>query len=264
MKKHLFSGVLLSAIFLAVSSLYAAEVAYVEGKVEVQSTVEKLWKKAEVGMQVNIGDSIRTARRSKADIILDREKKQSIRVEEQTMVVLNSTSAEQINRLDLSEGKIYADVEQLVSGSSFEVTTPSGVAGVRGTALSVDSNSRRDEIVAYKDSIFVKAYDANKNLISDIVVPEGFKTIVGRFEKAGDLTKLIPGEKREGNRVIEKLSGLFEEELLQKAQEAVELIEDKTEENKNQIEEHGTEKEILDRHQEEEQQGGGEVGGGEY
>jgi hypothetical protein len=210
--------------------------------------VEKVWKKAELGMQVNIGDSVRTARRSKADIILDKDKQQAISIEELTLVVLNSTSPGQINRIDLSQGKIYADVEQMMAGAGFEVTTPSAVAGVSGTKLSVASNSKRDEIAAYKDSISVKTFDANRNLISDVMVTEGFKAVVGRFEAAGALTKLIGGEMRNGNRIMERLSDHMRggsADKLQGADEKAGLIKGLSEETKKQIEERKTE-EILE------------------
>jgi len=185
MKKYqiLVSGaMLLFGIFAAMTVSRAAQLINVEGSVQVQSPGDNEWKKAENGMQVNIGDSIRTARRSKADIALDAEKKNTIALAEKTLVVLNSASADSIDRLDLSRGRVYSNMEGIKSGLSFEVNTPSAVAGVRGSSYMVYAERDEDEVSAYKDTVFIKAFDADKHQISEIMLPEGFKTFIGRFE----------------------------------------------------------------------------------
>jgi hypothetical protein len=176
------SGILFFSIFAVMMPSRAAVLIHVEGNVQVQPPGDEGWKKAEDGMQVNIGDSIRTARHSKADIALDAEKKNIIALGEKTLVVLNSASADTIDRLDLSRGKVYSNMEGIKSGLSFEVNTPSAVAGVRGSSYMVYAEKDEDEVSAYKDTVFIKAFDADKNQISEIMLPEGFKTFIGRFE----------------------------------------------------------------------------------
>ena len=177
-------------VFGIISSLHAAEIIFVEGSVQVQIGQQDEWRKAERGTHVAIGDKIRTARHSRADVSLDEEKKNTIRIDPKTMVVLSSANPGLIDRLDLSRGKVYAKVENIKSGLSFEVKTPSAVAGVRGSAFSVYAERDADEIKAYKDSAFVQAYDADGNLIMEIRVPEGFKTYVERFEGPGFLSQI--------------------------------------------------------------------------
>ena len=173
-----------------ISALYAGEIIYVEGSVQVQSGQQESWSKAEKGTKVNIGDKIRTARHSKADVALDDEKKNTIRIDPKTMVVLNSANPGLIDKLDLSHGRVYAKVENIKSGMAFEVATPSSVAGVRGSAFGVYAERDEDEIQAYKDSTFVQAYDANGKLITEMTLPEGFKTFVDRFEGPGSLIQV--------------------------------------------------------------------------
>ena len=83
MKKYqilVLGVILLLGIFAAGTLLRAAEIIYVEGSVQVQSPEDKVWKNAEKGMSVAIGDSVRTARHSKADIAVDPAKKNTIRL----------------------------------------------------------------------------------------------------------------------------------------------------------------------------------------
>lgn len=264
MKKYGVLSVVLLAIFMIslvfMGILQAAEVAYIEGNVQVQPVSEKTWKKAELGMQVNIGDSIRTARRSKVDIILDKARKHSIRVEGNTLLVLNSSYPGAINKIDLSHGKVFADVEQVMAGFNFEVTTPSSVAGVRGTGYSVDSIQRRDEVAVYKDAAYVQTFDAQRNLIAETNIPEGFKTQIERFEAAGSLTEVTVREMDRWTEVKQDLSQRVEEgpakqeeqkkeepkseieQQVQQVQDTVELSTDKTTESKQQSEEREGEK----------------------
>lgn len=267
MKRHLVLSGLVSAVLLVVgfiSPLQAAEIGYIQGRVEVQTSQDKTWKAAEEGMTLNIGDSVRTARRSKTDIVLDQANKQVIRLEQLTMVILNSTQADKINKLDLSEGKIYAEVAQVGAGMSFEVTTPSAVAGVRGTGWSVASSGNRDTVSVFKDSVNVQSFDANRSLLSNIVVNEGFKTDIDRFGAAGELTKLAPNEMREWREVQGDLAdrvsegagaGDLSSNTGADAQQAIEVTEDATQDQKAVIEERGTEQ-ALDELR--------ELGGGSY
>lgn len=193
MKKYqilVLSIMLFFGVIGAWANSRAAEIIFVRGNVQIKSPGDEDWKKAQAGMQVNIGDSIRTARNSKADIVLDDEKKNTLALGEKTLIVLNSASAGTIDRLDLSHGRVYSNMEGIKSGLSFEVNTPSAVAGVRGSTYMVYAERDEDEVSAYKDTVFIKAFDADKNQISEIMLPEGFKTFIGRFEAPSALLQI--------------------------------------------------------------------------
>lgn len=187
MKRHPLltaAGVLLLAV-AGIAAARAAEIVYLEGNVQVQSAADKEWRKAEKGMTVNVGDSVRTARHSKVDIALDAEKKNTIRLDEKTLGVLNSVTADTIDRLDLARGRVYSNMEGIKSGMSFEVNTPSAVAGVRGSRYMVYSERDSDEVSAYQDTVYLRTYDADNNLLAETMLPEGFKTFIERFELPG-------------------------------------------------------------------------------
>ncbi len=229
MKKSALVAVLFVLFFVVafVSVLQAAMITNLEGNVQVQSAADKSWTKAKVGMAVNIGDSIQTARSSMADVALDESNKNTIRVDESTLVVITSSNAADINKLDLSHGKVYANVEEVKAGLGFEVKTPSAVAGVRGTGLSVESSQRRDEVAAFKDSVFVKSFDSQGRQIDEITIPEGFKAMVERFEKAGELSKLSEDEMDRFNNMKEGRSG--QSSVEQRAEKVAEIQKNTTE-----------------------------------
>ncbi len=246
---------LASCVIGFISILQAAEIVFTEGSVQVQSA-DKEWKKAEAGTIIAIGDSIRTARRSRCDVALDDEKMNTLRIAEQTLVVLNSTEPGMINKIDLSNGKIYSNVENIREGMAFEVSTPSAVAGVRGTGWSVESTKQNDEVATYKDMVTVQSFDANNNLLSETTVPEGFKTIIERFQEAGALIQLSLQEmqqwtsiRQEVNQNIQNMpvGGKEEDENMRKLDETISLqqdVMDELGETKDQVEDQQTDENL--------------------
>jgi hypothetical protein len=220
----------------AKSLLRAAEIIYLEGNVQVQPDGEEEWKKAEKGMKLNMGDSIRTARHSKADVALDEAKKNTIRIDPKTMIVLNSSMPGSIDRLDLSRGRVYSNLENIKAGLDFEVSTPSTVAGVRGSSYSVYSERDEDEVHAYKDDVYIKTYDADKKLLSESMLPEGFKTFIERFDTPGAITQITNSEFSRSDAVTEDLSSRAEGRANVRAEReaAAKAKEEKTKEEKAQ------------------------------
>ncbi len=209
MKKHYIPLIFL-VLFFGISGfitfLRAAEIIYIEGTVQVQTAREETWRNAVKGMKVNIGDSIRTARHSKADVALDETKKNIFRIDPKTLVVLDSVSVGMIDRIDLSRGKVYSNLESVKAGLTFEVTTPSAVAGVRGSSYSVYTERDTDEVHAYKDSVFVQTFDVDKYMSSELTLPEGLKTFVERFETAGMLAQESEREFERFDRIMEEIT----------------------------------------------------------
>ena len=254
MKKGiLFVLVWLFALAGFFSFVYAAQIVDIVGKVQIQPVSSTSWTSAKTGMKVSIGDKIRTARRSEVRIALDEAKKNFISVSELTLVVLNSTVPGEINKFDLSGGKLYAKVEKVKAGATFEVTTPSAIAGVRGTAWSVDSKNDRDIVAVYESKVFVQAFDKNKNLISEITVPEGFKTIIERFGPPSKLLPLTHEERGSWNKVkkrfLDYLQGFKGAGLdkLGDLADKVSDLQDKMEDIQDQIENYGVDKVISER-----------------
>jgi len=191
--------------------LTAAEIIYIKGRVEVKSSGSTSWQRARTGQEVFIGDAIRTARRSGVDIALDEAKENIIRLDARTMIILNSVIPGEINRIELSEGTILASVENVAEGLGFEISTPSTVAGVRGTGLRVESRGGVDTVGAYKDDVSVKLFDEGGNLLDEVALKEGFKVLVEQFKEIGELMELLEGEREDWNDWMQELQDLLSE-----------------------------------------------------
>ncbi len=245
-QKVVTGAMLLCGLFCGAAMVEAAEAIYVKGNVQVMSSTDGVWKTLEKGMQVDIGDSIRTARRSEVDIALDAEKKNTIRLGEKTLVVLNTESDDQIDRLNLSRGRVYSNMENIKEGLSFEVTTPSAVAGVRGSSYMVYSEVDSDEVSAYKDTVFVKTFDAEKNQLSDIMLPQGFKTFIDRFESPGALSQISMREFDRFDNIKEDLTSRAEGRERVESEGARRLRESVQEKAAEAVEQTGVIEEVVD------------------
>ncbi len=183
----------------------AAEIIYVEGTAQVQPDQQESWKIAEKGMQLGTGDTIRTARRSRVDVALDAAKRNIVRIDPKTTAVLNSNNGGGIDRIDISRGKVYSNLEDLKAGLAFEVTTPSAVAGVRGSAYSVNVERDEDEVHAFKDDVYLKAFDAAGNLLLETTLPQGFTTMIERFDTPSIFTQVSERAYERFDRITEEI-----------------------------------------------------------
>ncbi len=214
----------------------AAEIIHLEGSVQVQDANSDEWRAASVGMTLKEGDRVRTARRSSVDIVLDGARKNTVRIEQKALVTLNSSVAGEMDRIDLSRGKVYANLEGLKAEQGFEVTTPSAVAGVRGSSYSVYAERDADEVQALKDSVFIKAYDVDKNVVGELVLPEGFKTFIERFEGPGNLIQMTLRDVDRGDTVVDDLSSRAEGRQSMRAEREARLEQERQEQQQKKTE----------------------------
>ncbi|MBU0467528.1 MAG: FecR family protein [Candidatus Omnitrophica bacterium] len=233
----------------------AAEVLYLEGRVQMQSSTDIEWTPLAKGMQVEIGDSIRTARNSFVDIALDKAKLNTIRIDPKSLVVLNSENSGTFDRLDLTKGRVVANLEDLKSGMNFEINTPSAIAGVRGSSYSVYVEKDSDEVLAFKDTVFIKAFDFNKNELLELMLPEGFKTFIERFGEPSALIQIATQEFERFDNIMEDVSSSIEGKMVERAKARIareNKAKEASEENKKSLLEKSNEqvdvnKDLVDR-----------------
>jgi hypothetical protein len=133
---------------------------------------------AEEGMLLSSGDTIKTGAGSYAELAFDDEDKNVVRVEEgSTSVVL----LKEDQKIELLEGEVFSVIRGLPPGRSFEVVTPTAVAGARGTEWVTRYANEATEVEAYDDEPFVKMIDAKGNMGEETRVKPGFATHVARF-----------------------------------------------------------------------------------
>lgn len=104
------------------------------------------WAPLKVGVVLRPGSKVRTAAQSQVDLFLD-QNGPVVRITEETELGLDklnfdNTGSENVieTQLDLKSGRILGAVSKMAAASRYEVKTPQGVAGIRGTEYDISAN----------------------------------------------------------------------------------------------------------------------------
>lgn len=169
-----------------------ATITYFEGEVEVLRAEETKWTKAKIKMDLEAGDKLRTALASKCEITL--EDGSTITIDENTTIDLKELLSEEETKktkFKLWMGKVKVRAEKLRKGSSFQVETPTGLAGVRGTIWTIEyDNLTRITTVSVEEGE-VYARGINQGEEEEVIVREGESADIYPEEGAAGLS--IPG-----------------------------------------------------------------------
>ncbi|MBX3024810.1 FecR domain-containing protein [bacterium] len=167
--------------FLLCASVAVAEdvgsVASVRG--EAQIGRGGAFTAATVGAGVQLGDELRTGDGQmrvvfRDDSVVDLTERSSLTVDTQVFDPANSTYT---SLLRLAAGKARALVSKVYGapGSSYEIQTPTAVAGVRGTTFLIEYDARRDatDVIGIEGRIMVRSLAEVLNNTVYVTASEG-------------------------------------------------------------------------------------------
>ena len=140
------------AAFLSASTTQAAPeqnkavVRAVRGTANFSTDRGANWKALKVGTSLNQNSVVRTAPGSTVDLYMN-ENGPAVRITENTTMgidrlTVDRTGADNVieTQLDLRNGRILGNVRKLAAASKYEVKTPQGVAGIRGTRYDISAD----------------------------------------------------------------------------------------------------------------------------
>jgi hypothetical protein len=198
MKYIFFLMILAVALSLSCGIVYAegrAEIIYVKGLVNIQQQGDDFWILAKKGMFLDDNDKIKTSIAAEAGVALDSTKKNIVTLSQNTEMSISDIKGKQVS---VSRGKVFALMEALSSDSSFEVRTPTAVAGVAGSGMSVETDGEKTIVGCFEDQAYVQGINVDGKPMAEIVIIDnGFKRVIGRFEMPGDLM-ILTALDREG------------------------------------------------------------------
>jgi len=106
-----------------------------------------LWLPLKVGQVLNPGSTVRTANDSQVDLFMD-QNGPIVRLVENTTLGIDKLNFEATGidtiietQLDLKSGRIVGIVTKMAATSKYEIKTPNGVAGIRGTEFDISATS---------------------------------------------------------------------------------------------------------------------------
>ncbi|MFH1963345.1 MAG: FecR family protein [bacterium] len=194
----------------------------VSGLVEVQAIGEVRWKKAAVGMKLKANQRIRTFEKSRAYIDLGQGSSIVIAansildiLELKKQVEIQEGQKGFASKVKLWIGKIRTEIKKLDKDSSFEVVTPTSLAGIRGTKWSTfvdDDNSSSvyvedgtvwlENLTGNQKYMILKSQFSNITPIGELsvpvyVTPEQQNKFEKEWQEDAEPAKEIPAKKEE-------------------------------------------------------------------
>ncbi len=170
----------LGCSFSAFCQSDCAEITACSGIVEVLLEGTEEYVPAEDGMQLEAGDTLRTSYSGSCELSFNQANTNIVRLEETTSLKLLFTGDE---KLEMTQGEVFASISELPSGSAFEIRTPTAVSGARGTDWVTTVSGEDTEIEAIDSTPYVRHYES-AGVISrqEMPVPAGKKTSVRQFQ----------------------------------------------------------------------------------
>ena len=159
--------------------LKQAAVTYVIGDAVIQRGNKEF--KARPGYKLKNGDTITLKDKAIVDIKFNDQ--YAIRLKDKAKFTLDEFNIEKINNT-LSRGSFFAKFSKILKNSSTSVSTPTAVAGVRGTAFAISVNDDQSSEIKVLNGIV----EAHNPLFPEEkrLLPDGYKSVV--------LTNEIPKE----------------------------------------------------------------------
>jgi hypothetical protein len=171
----LAAAALLSASTRAEVQHNKAVVRAIRGTAQISNDKGSTWKKASVGARLDANSIIKTDAASTADLFLG-ENGPVVRVTEDTRMGIDRLDLEKTGletvietQLDLKNGRILGNVKKMAAASKYEVKTPVGVAGIRGTEYSIDA---RGKVTVVQGTVVV-VYVVDNVVLAPVTVGAG-------------------------------------------------------------------------------------------
>jgi hypothetical protein len=170
---------------------------------EAQYSDGGAWLPLSVGKELMPGSAVRTANDSKLVLFLDQNGPLVMLSENTTLgidkLTFEPTGVDTIieTQLDLKSGRIVGIAKKLSATSKYEVKTPSGVAGIRGTEYSISASG---EVYVISGSVVVVSVRPDGSVVTQVVsAGEMFNPSSGRVQP-------IPAETQD--EILSELQGV--------------------------------------------------------
>lgn len=197
-----FIVVLALALFLFVGPVFAqdakASIFSLEGNPKIMKSGNTQWQECEIDMPIDTGDHIKTLKEEWVEISFLNDRTNMVKVEGDSDIVIKKNEAPY--SLDLISGSVMALIRKLPKNSTFEVTTPVGLCGARGTGWRSSTDNTRSRFAAFEHRIYVRGIDTSgKPMKGELIVKKGWANILNKFEKPEKLDRLLSGDIKRWN-----------------------------------------------------------------
>ncbi len=139
------------------------------------------WAGLETDASLDSGDRIKTAKSETVEIAFAQDLKNMIRIEGDSDLTIAKISPYQI---ELLNGEVMAHIKKLPAKSTFEIKTPAGVCGARGTGWLTGFDGIRMTVRVFEDKVFLRGIEKSGELMTkELIINQRRQTALERFER---------------------------------------------------------------------------------
>lgn len=158
---------------------HLARVFNVKGDVRILKKGTEDWTKLKKERVIEVGDQILTGKDSFVEIVYDQFFLNIARIDEKTKAEFRTIEP---TDLHLEDGSIFSALDGLSKGDAYQISTPTAVAGVRGTHFNVDFDAATrifnaatiPDLNDHQSQVFVNPIEVTGSTSDQgIIVPEG-------------------------------------------------------------------------------------------
>jgi hypothetical protein len=160
-----------------------ARITFIKGRAEVMRMNGIVWAVASIAQRLYGGDKISTIDNSEAEIVLDDGS--LLRLKDKTLLEIQRMEKQRrpqatITALKATQGKVLGCIRKMASKESkFTVSTPTAVAGIRGTVFGVFVEGDTTELDVLKGEVGIAGAQG-----AEVTVGERMTTTVARGDSA--------------------------------------------------------------------------------
>ena len=148
-----------------------ARINFLKGPVNIQRVATEAWRPAFIRMSLYTGDKVRCQELAETEIIL--KDGSILKLRDNSLMeieLMERDKKDKTNRtaLKIYQGKLLGSIKKLAGKSSkFTVSTPTAVAGIRGTVFGVFVEGDSTELNVLKGEVAIQGDAGNEVLVKD-------------------------------------------------------------------------------------------------
>jgi Uncharacterized protein conserved in bacteria len=180
-------------------------ISVIVGSAFIKHDGDTAWVKARVRMPVCENDAVTTKSESECEITLIDD--QVVRLSENTAAII-SGKRDANTKISAAKGSVWINVKHLINNKrSFDVTTPTAVAAIRGTVFSVQCDPNKSDYLVFKGTVAVTTASSKAKNTGDstFLVNSG-----SQFTLVKDLNLYLKQEEKDIKNYLEQSNEEFE------------------------------------------------------
>lgn len=156
------------------------EAFHVSGYVLYKKADDSAWSGLAVDTVLEDGVMVKTSKESNAEIKFGMDMKNVIAIQQDTLIELDRISVSGDKKIILKQGGLISELNEIDSGSTFEIRTPTAVCGVSGTSFEVLADHARTTVKVYEGQVRVKGTGMRSIVGQEVVVKGGAQTLIDK------------------------------------------------------------------------------------